>query len=66
MGDDETVQINFKGDGPLGQITCLSDNTGMVKGMVANPAADPPLLSDGKLNVVWHTALQLETSVKSA
>lgn len=51
-GDDETVQINFKGDGPLGQITVISDNTGQVKGMVANPNADPPLRPDGKLNVV--------------
>jgi len=50
-GDDETVQINFKGDGPLGQITVISDNTGQVKGMVSNPNADPPLRPDGKLNV---------------
>lgn len=47
-GDDETVQITFKGDGPLGQITVISDNTGQVKGMVANPNADPPLRPDGK------------------
>lgn len=47
-GDDETVQITFKGDGPLGQVTVISDNTGQVKGMVANPNADPPLRPDGE------------------
>ena len=50
-GDDETVQIMFKGDGPLGPITVIADNAGQVKGMVANPKADPPLRPDGKLNV---------------
>lgn len=50
-GDDETTQITFKGDGPIGQIIAISDNTGMVKGLVGNPAADPPLRPDGKLNV---------------
>ena len=50
-GDDETTQITFKGDGPIGQIIAISDNTGQVKGMVSNPNADPPLRPDGKLNV---------------
>ena len=50
-GDDEATQITFKGDGPIGQIIAISDNTGMVKGMVSNPSADPPLRPDGKLNV---------------
>lgn len=50
-GDDETTQITFKGDGPIGQIIAISDNTGQVKGMCSNPNADPPLRADGKLNV---------------
>ena len=50
-GDDETTQITFKGDGPIGQIIAISDNTGQVKGLVSNPNADPPLRPDGKLNV---------------
>jgi molecular chaperone Hsp33 len=50
-GDNETTQITFKGDGPIGQIIVISDNTGQVKGMVSNPLADPPLRPDGKLNV---------------
>jgi molecular chaperone Hsp33 len=50
-GDDENTQVTFKGDGPIGQIIAISDNTGQVKGMVSNPNADPPLRPDGKLNV---------------
>eukprot|EP00746_Dinoflagellata_sp_MGD_P017368 gnl/MRDRNA2_/MRDRNA2_139854_c0_seq1.p1 gnl/MRDRNA2_/MRDRNA2_139854_c0~~gnl/MRDRNA2_/MRDRNA2_139854_c0_seq1.p1 ORF type:complete len:420 (+),score=89.37 gnl/MRDRNA2_/MRDRNA2_139854_c0_seq1:104-1261(+) len=50
-GDNETVQVTFRGDGPLGQLMAVSDNTGLVKGMVQNPKADPPLRPDGKLNV---------------
>jgi hypothetical protein len=34
--------------------------------MVVNPQADPPLRYDGKLNVVWHRALQLDTIPESA
>ncbi len=50
-GDDETTQITFKGDGPIGQIIAISDNTGQVKGMCSNPNADPPLRADGKPNL---------------
>ena len=44
-------QVTFKGDGPLAGIQVIADATGMVKGKVGNPAADPPLRPDGKLNV---------------
>jgi len=50
-GDDETTQLTFKGDGPLGQIIATSTHDGRVKGLVSNPNADPPLRKDGKLNV---------------
>ncbi len=40
-----------RGDGPLGSIQIIADARGNVKGKVDNPAADPPLRSDGKLNV---------------
>lgn len=46
-----SVQISFRGDGPLGSVMAIADAKGMVKGRVDNPAADPPLRSDGKLNV---------------
>ena len=50
-GDEETVQVTFRGDGPLGQLTAVSDNLGNAKCLVGNREADPPLRADGKLNV---------------
>jgi molecular chaperone Hsp33 len=47
----EKTQITFRGDGPLGSIQVIADALGNVKGKVGNPAADPPLRPDGKLNV---------------
>ncbi|KAL4448453.1 hypothetical protein ABPG75_005672 [Micractinium tetrahymenae] len=49
--EGEKTQVTFKGDGPLGGIQVIADASGMVKGKVGNPAADPPLRPDGKLNV---------------
>jgi len=50
-GEDETTQVMFKGDGPLGQCIAVATHDGQVKGLVSNPNADPPLRPDGKLNV---------------
>ncbi|CAK0779921.1 hypothetical protein CVIRNUC_004889 [Coccomyxa viridis] len=49
--EGEATQVTFKGDGILGGIQVISDVHGNVKGKVGNPAADPPLRPDGKLNV---------------
>ncbi|GLC33131.1 hypothetical protein PLESTB_000367000 [Pleodorina starrii] len=49
--EDEQVQITFQGDGPAGSILAIADTRGNVKGKINNPAADPPLRPDGKLNV---------------
>lgn len=40
--ESETVQLQFRGDGELGQVTAIADGAGMVKGYVHNPAAHPP------------------------
>jgi molecular chaperone Hsp33 len=48
--EGETLQLQFRGDGPLGQMTVISDHLGRVRGYVANPAAHPPPLG-GKLDV---------------
>ena len=45
------MQVTFKGDGVLGGIQVIADAHGQVKGKVGNPAADPPLRPDGKLDV---------------
>ncbi|GIL44968.1 hypothetical protein Vafri_2407 [Volvox africanus] len=49
--EDEQVQITFQGNGDAGSILAIADTRGNVKGKIANPAADPPLRPDGKLNV---------------
>jgi molecular chaperone Hsp33 len=49
-GDEETVQLQFRGDGPLGQMTVIADNAGRARGYVSNPSAHPPSRG-GKLDV---------------
>ncbi len=44
-------QVTFQGNGPIGSVLSIADTRGNVKGRVGNPAADPPLRPDGKLNV---------------
>ena len=45
------LQVTFKGNGVLGGMQIIADAHGNVKGKVGNPAADPPLRPDGKLDV---------------
>ena len=45
------VQVTFRGNGMLEGIQAIAEATGMVKGKVGNPAADPPLQPSGKLDV---------------
>lgn len=49
--DDGSVTVQFKGNGPLGSVICVSDSQGNVRGYLQNPACDLPLRPDGKLNV---------------
>lgn len=44
-------QITFKGDGPAQNVLAIANTRGDVKGLIANPLADPPLRPDGKLDV---------------
>ncbi len=48
--DDETVQLQFRGDGPLRALTVISDRSGRVRGFPGDASAHPPL-RDGKLDV---------------
>lgn len=49
--DKGSVTLQFRGDGPLGAITAVSDSNGNVRGYLQNPAAVLPLRADGHLNV---------------
>lgn len=48
---DESLQITFVADGPLGGLQVIAESNGYVKGKVGNPLADLPLRADGKLDV---------------
>ena len=48
--DVETVQLQFRGNGPLGMMVAICDSTGRVRGTVSNPSVDLPL-RDGQPDV---------------
>ncbi len=50
LQEDETIQLQFRGDGPLGQMTVIADHLGRVRGYVSDPSAHPPARA-GKLDV---------------
>lgn len=47
----DKLTIQFKGDGPAGEILTTAAGTGKVKGYISNPDAHLPLREDGKLDV---------------
>ena len=49
--EEASLTVQMRGDGPLGTLVVVADTKGGVKGYVANPAADLPLKSNGKLDV---------------
>lgn len=49
--DDDKLTVNFKGDGPAGQILATAYGDGRVKGYIANPYVELPLNDMGKLDV---------------
>lgn len=49
--DEDKLTVNFKGDGPAGQILATAYGDGRVKGYIANPYVDLPLNDKGKLDV---------------
>ena len=50
-GDDETISLQFRGDGPLEGIVAVGNNKAQVRGYVLNNAVDLPLKPNGKLDV---------------
>ena len=49
--EDGRMTVNFRGDGPAGQILAVGRGDGAVKGYIANPEVDLPLKANGKLDV---------------
>ncbi|MEQ8200794.1 MAG: Hsp33 family molecular chaperone HslO [Syntrophomonadaceae bacterium] len=50
-GEEDSVTIRVKGDGPAGTIIATADTWGGVRGFIANPTADLPEIAPGKLAV---------------
>lgn len=49
--ETDSVTIQFRGDGPLGNMVAVTDYKSRVRGYVVNPYVDLPLNKDGKLDV---------------
>ncbi len=49
--EDDRMTVNFRGDGPAGQILAVGRGDGAVKGYIANPDVELPLKANGKLDV---------------
>ena len=49
--EEDSMTIQFKGNGPLGLVVTVTDSHANVRGYVGNPACDLPLNSKGKLDV---------------
>ena len=50
-GEEDTLTLQIKGNGPIGGITVAADSKQKIRGYVANPQVELPLRKDGKLNV---------------
>ncbi len=50
-GENDTITLRIKGDGPLGGVLAVGNSKGEVKGYSVNPAAVLPDKIPGKLNV---------------
>lgn len=48
---EDSLTLQFKGDGPAGIVLASADYMGNVKGYMSEPACDLPLKSNGKLDV---------------
>ena len=49
--DEDKLTLNFRGDGPAGQILATAYGCGAVKGYIADPYIELPLNEKGKLDV---------------
>jgi Hsp33 protein len=49
--DNESLQITFRGQGPLKGMQVIAESNGFVKGKVGNVLCDLPIREDGKVDV---------------
>ena len=49
--ESDLLTLKIAGDGPIGNILVVANNSGRVKGIVSNPNADLPSTEDGQLDV---------------
>lgn len=49
--DTSTLTLQFKGDGPIGSVVCVSDAHGNVRGYCENPSLELPANAAGKIDV---------------
>ncbi len=49
--DTDSITVQFRGDGPLGNIVAITDSKSRVRGYVVNPFVDLPRKENGKLDV---------------
>ncbi|MBE7015334.1 MAG: Hsp33 family molecular chaperone HslO [Ruminococcaceae bacterium] len=49
--ETDSVTLQFRGDGPIGNIVAVTDSKSQVRGYVVNPYVDLPLNENGKLDV---------------
>jgi len=50
-GENDTITIQIKGDGPIGGIVAVADSRANVRGYVHNPFFDLPLNENGKFDI---------------
>lgn len=62
--DGETVQLQLRGDGPLGMMMAICDSDGRVRGTVSHPEVDLPL-RDGHPDVARAIGMGVLTVVRS-
>ncbi len=49
--EEDSITLQFKGNGLIGTVMCVADGKPSVKGYVVNPQVDLPLKENGKLDV---------------
>lgn len=62
--EKDKLTVQFKGDGPAGQILATADGSGNVKGYIANPDVELPLTAKGKLDVGGSLGIGQLTVIK--